>query len=80
MYQQAAARKARLPRTKAFQQATPQDILQQLPVYVISLARATERRQTMAATFAAAGVTDYELLDAVDYHNSTAVSTDELHK
>lgn len=69
-----------MPTTKAFKRATAQTLQQHLPIWVISLARATERRETMVKTLAAAGITNYELVDAVDSRNTTAVSKAMLNR
>lgn len=79
-YAGVAAAKALLPKTKAFQGLTPETLQQQLPVYVISLARATGRRTAMARTMAAAGVSGHQLVDAADSHNASSMTPAELHR
>jgi DNA-binding phage protein len=79
-YRQVTAAKAHIPRTTAFQGLTSETLQQQLPVYVISLARAISRRSTMAQTMHAAGISRYELVDAVDYQQMSSVSTKDLHR
>lgn len=79
-YAEAAAAKALLPRTQDFQHLTPQTLLQHIPIWVISLARATKRRTTMAQTMAAANVTSYELIDAVDYWNASSITQVDLDR
>lgn len=79
-YLQVAAAKAHIPRTTAFQDLTAETLQQQVAIYVISLARAISRRSTMAQTMQAAGISNYELVDAVDYHNASSVSTKDLHR
>jgi hypothetical protein len=61
-YAEVTAANALLPKTNAFQGLTPQTLQQQLPIYVISLARATGRRTAMLDTLAAAGVSNYQLI------------------
>jgi hypothetical protein len=79
-YQQAAAAKARLPKTKEFSDLTPATLQQRVLIWVISLARATARRKSITQHLAAAGITNYELVDAADYHNASSVTTADLHR
>lgn len=69
-----------MPKTQMFQGLTPQTLQQQVPVYVISLARAVSRRRNITHSLAAAGISNYELVDAVDYHNASSVTTETLHR
>lgn len=79
-YQQAAAAKARLPKTMQFSDLTPETLQQRVPIWVISLARATARRRSITQHLAAAGITNYELVDAADYHNASSVTRADLHR
>ncbi len=79
-YEQVSTAKANLPRTKAFQGLTPETLQQQVPIWVISLARATARRKSITQNLAAAGITNFELIDAADYHNASSVTKADLHK
>jgi hypothetical protein len=78
-YQQVSAVKAGMPRTNDFQGLTPDTLQQHVPIWVISLARATARRQSITRNLAAAGITNYELVDAADYWNASSISMAELH-
>lgn len=63
-----------------FSGLTPDTLQQRLPVWVISLARAPHRRQNAVDSLKAAGVSNYELIDAVDFHNASSVSKEHLHR
>lgn len=79
-YAEVAAAKALLLKIKAFQGLTPETLQQQLPIYAISLTRATNRRTAMARTMAAAGVSGYRLVDAADSHNAPSITPAELRR
>lgn len=69
-----------LPKTKDFQGFTPETLQQQLPIYVISLSKATGRRTAMTRTMAAAGVSGYQLVDAADSQNASSIAPAELRR
>lgn len=56
VFEQAEARKAAMPRSSMFANMSVETMHQQLPVWIISLARATQRRQHMLEQVQAAGV------------------------
>lgn len=78
-YEQVSSVKAGMPRTQAFQGLTSETLQQRVPIWVISVGRATTRRQSIVRNLAAAGITNYELVDAADYQNAASISTAELH-
>lgn len=55
MWQQVEACKQALPKDSTYQNLTASQLQQQLPVWVISLRRATERRQNMVLQLKQAG-------------------------
>jgi hypothetical protein len=54
-YEQAEAIKASMPRTTYFEGWTVDTLQQELPIWVLSLARAKDRRETMIKQLTAAG-------------------------
>uniref|UniRef100_A0A383VT41 Glycosyl transferase family 25 domain-containing protein n=1 Tax=Tetradesmus obliquus TaxID=3088 RepID=A0A383VT41_TETOB len=67
--------KRSMPQDTTYQNMTAQQLREELPVRVISLARATERRTTVSKILEAAGVS-YELVDAVDAANTSIPLSD----
>ncbi|WIA23889.1 hypothetical protein OEZ85_013539 [Tetradesmus obliquus] len=67
--------KRSMPKDTTYQNMTAQQLREELPVWVISLARATERRTTVRKVLEAAGVS-YELVDAVDAANTSIPISD----
>ncbi|KAF6254370.1 hypothetical protein COO60DRAFT_1627904 [Scenedesmus sp. NREL 46B-D3] len=68
--------KRHMPKDSTYQDMTPEQLRQQLPIRVVSLARETDRRTAITKTLAAAGLT-YEVVDAVDGSN-TSIPDDDV--
>ena len=74
------ARKAALPKDPTYQQMTEGELAKSLPIWVLSLKRATERREAVAKHLKDMNISTYELLDGVDGKDPSAVTYEEASK
>jgi GR25 family glycosyltransferase involved in LPS biosynthesis len=72
--------KESLPKDPLFQSMTTEQLAQKLPIWVISLKRLPERRASVISSLKEAGIANYELIDAVDGKDPSAVTYADAEK